>query len=149
MPTLDVINAENQLVTINTVPPVGLAVPANSLPVTSGADGPSTSTPLVGTVSTVGTVVLGPFIPQLSRQMWLTINPTVTATGSAQVLRSAAGGPNLAITQNGVVTASHVFTSSATIIANEPLPYSETDATAEYFVSVTLTSGTVAVRLAQ
>jgi hypothetical protein len=110
---------------------------------------PATSAPLTAIISDTAAHTLGPFAPQLARQIWLTLNATVAASGSAQLLRSTDGGATkLAPTANGAPLAQLEFTDALGVIVNEPvLP--ETDAAATYFVTITLTAGTVTVRVAQ
>jgi len=109
----------------------------------------ATSTPLTTTISDTATHMIGPFTPQLSRQIWLTLNATVAASGTAQLLRSNdAGTTKIGVTQGGGVAASFQFSAVTGAIFNEPI-LTETDATATYFLSITLTAGSVTVRMAQ
>ena len=109
----------------------------------------ATSTPVIATINTTGTSIVGPFSPQLSRAIRLTLNATVSASGSVQVLRSIDGGTTkLAITRDGGSAGSYTLSAVSGVIANEPLP-PETEAAATYYLSVTLTAGSVAVRMSQ
>jgi hypothetical protein len=111
---------------------------------------PATSSALAITINDTATHILGPFTPQLGRQMWLTLDATVAASGTAQLLRSTNGGTTqLPLTRNSTPIGNYAFGSEAGVIVNEPLPYAETDATATYYLTITLTAGTVTVRLAQ
>jgi hypothetical protein len=109
----------------------------------------ATSTPLTTTISDTAAHTLGPFAPQLSRHIWLTLNATAAATGTAQLLRSNdAGVTKIGITQGGGGIASFQFSAVTGAIVNEPI-LTETDATATYFLLITLTAGSVVVRVAQ
>lgn len=109
----------------------------------------ATSTPLTGTISDTSAHVLGPFTPQLGRAIVATLNATVTATGSAQLLRSTDGGATqLAVTRNSSVANAWNFTSVLGAIVNEAV-WEESDATASLYLALTLSAGTVSYRLAQ
>jgi hypothetical protein len=109
----------------------------------------ATSTPLTATINNTTAHVLGSFAPQLSRQIWLTLNATVAASGTAQLLRSNDGGTTkIGITLGGSVAASYQFSAVTGAIVNEAI-LTETDATATYYLAITLTAGTVTVRVAQ
>jgi hypothetical protein len=109
----------------------------------------ATSTPLTAAISDTATHALGPFTPQLSRQIWLTLNATAAASGTAQLLRSNDGGTTrIGITQSGNIAASYQFSGVTGAIVNEPI-LAETDATAVYFLMITLTAGSITVRIAQ
>lgn len=109
----------------------------------------ATAAALTATINDTAAHTLGPFTPQLSRQIWLTINATAAATGAAQLLRSNDGGTTkIGVTQNGGLAASYQFSAVTGAIVNEPV-LTETDATATYFLSISLTAGSVTVRMAQ
>jgi hypothetical protein len=109
----------------------------------------ATSTPLTATINDTSTHLLGPFTPQLGREIWLTLNATVSATGSAQVLRSTDGGASkVGLTAMGIAVGAYTFAAVTGAIANEIVSV-ETDAAAIYYLSITLPAGTVAVRVAQ
>ncbi len=109
----------------------------------------ATSAPVVATISDTAAHILGPFAPQLSREIWLTLNATTAASGSAQLLRSTdAGATKVGLTAGGLPIGAYAFSATTGAIVNEILTV-ETDATATYFLSMTLTGGAVAVRLAQ
>ena len=109
----------------------------------------ASATPLTATIGDTASHTLGPFTPQLSRQIWLTINATTAASGTAQLLRSNdAGTTRIGITQAGSVAGSFQFSAVSGAIVNEPI-LTETDATATYFLAITLTTGSVTVRIAQ
>lgn len=107
------------------------------------------STPLIATIADSVAHMLGPFTPQLAREIWLTINATTAATGTAQLLRSTDGGANkVGLTAGGMAIGTFAFTAATGAIVNE-IQSVETDAAASYYLSITLTAGAVAVRLAQ
>ena len=109
----------------------------------------ATSAPIVATVTDTALHTLGPLAPQLSREIWLTLNATAAASGIAQLLRSTdAGATKVGLTAGGQSIGSYAFSSATGAIVNEILTV-ETDAAATYFLSITLTAGTVAVRVAQ
>ena len=136
-PTLQVIDAKSQLQTINVVP--------DNWP---GWDA-ATSTPIIQIISDTSAHILGPFAPQLTRPIWITLNATASASGAAQILRSTdAGLTKLAITSKSVPIGNYAFGGDLGVIVNEPIII-ETDASATYYLSITLTAGTVSVRIAQ
>jgi hypothetical protein len=101
--------------------------------------GASGVTPLTGTAATTSTV--GPFTPMLGRAIVLTLSGTWA--GTAQLLRSTdAGTTKLPITIAGSAWGSY------TANCNEPVT-EETESGAVYYLSITLSSGTVTYRLAQ
>lgn len=109
----------------------------------------ATSTPLSGSVSDTTAHLLGPFVPQLARDIWLTLNATASASGTAQLLRSTDGGTTrVGLTAGGQPWASFPFSGAVGAIVNEQIA-SETDAAATYYLSITLTAGAVAWRIAQ
>lgn len=109
----------------------------------------ATSSPLTASINDTASHVIGPFAPQLSRQIWLTLNATAAASGSAQLLRSNDGGTTrIGVTQGGGIAASYQFTNVSGAIVNEPILI-ETDTTASYYLSIALTAGSVTVRMAQ
>jgi len=109
----------------------------------------ATSTPIVATINDTAAHTLGPFAPQLAREVWMTLNATVLASGTAQLLRSTDGGATkVGLTAGGQQIGFYAFSGVTGAIANE-IQTVETDAAATYFISITLTAGTVAVRLAQ
>jgi len=111
---------------------------AHPLP-TTAAVGAAISVPLAGTAAANTTV--GPFVPQLGRPIWVTLSGTWT--GSAQLLRSTNGGTTkLPLTVAGSVWGS--FSASA----NEPV-VEESDASATYYLAITIASGTLTYRVAQ
>jgi hypothetical protein len=109
----------------------------------------ATAAPLTAAIGDTAAHVLGPLLPQLNRPIWVTLNAMVQASGTAQLLRSTDGGTTrMAITRNSVVIGSFSFNAVAGAIVNEPVQI-ETDASATYYLAITLTSGTVSVRVAQ
>lgn len=111
--------------------------------------GTSTSTPLTGAVSDTADHVLGPFTPQLGREIWLTINALASTTGVIQLLRSTDGGTTkLGITAGGVPIGIYRPVGIIGVLVNEVIT-AETDATATYYLAVTLTGGSITARIAQ
>ena len=109
----------------------------------------ATSVALTATIGDTVAHLLGPLTPQLNRQIWVTLNATVQASGTAQLLRSTDGGTTrLAITRQGVAIGTFTFNSMTGAIVNEPVQ-TETDASATYYLAITLTAGAVSVRMAQ
>jgi hypothetical protein len=109
----------------------------------------ATSTPMTATIAGTSAYMLGPFAPQLAREIWLTLNATVTATGTAQFLRSTDGGATkVGLTAGGIAIGSYAFSAISGAIANEIIGV-ETAATATYYLAVTLTAGTVTCRIEQ
>ncbi len=105
--------------------------------------------PLTATISDTTAHLLGPYTPQLAREIWLTLNATTSATGTAQLLRSADGGATkVGLTAGGLAVGAYSFTAQTGAIVNEIVAV-ETDAAATYYLSITLTAGTVACRVAQ
>ena len=134
-------------VTVSSLP----ALPAgtNTIGAVTVSSLAATSTPVTATIADTTAHVLGPFAPQLARQIWLTLNATVAASGSAQLLRSTDGGTTkLAATSRTAPLAQLQFAAASGVLINEPV-LAETDAAATYYLSVTLTAGTVTVRVAQ
>jgi hypothetical protein len=111
--------------------------------------GAATSTPLTASISDTAAHVIGPFAPQLARRIWLTINAASAASGTAQLLRSNDGGTTrIGVTQGGSLAGSYKFSGVTGAIVNEAV-LTETDASATYYLAVTLSAGSVTVRLAQ
>ena len=111
--------------------------------------GAATSAALTAVIGDTAAHILGPFSPQLSRRIWLTVNATSAATGTAQLLRSNDGGTTrIGVTQSGSIAGSYRFSAVTGAIVNEPV-LTETDASATYYLTITLAAGSVAVRLAQ
>ena len=96
--------------------------------------------------------IIGPFTPHLARAMILTLNATVAASGSAQLLRSVDNGTTqLNLTKDGGIDGTWQFglgAPAAGVIVNEAVR-TETEAAATYFLSLVLTAGTVTLRLSQ
>ena len=79
----------------------------------------------------------------------MTLNATAAASGTAQLVRSNDGGTTrIGITQGSSVAASYQFSAVTGAIVNEPV-VTETDASATYFLTISLTAGNVTVRIAQ
>lgn len=110
--------------------------------------GAAGSTPLTGSVSDTSVHMFGPFTPQLARAIWLTLVGT-GAAGTAQLLRSTDGGTTKpGLTAGGVAWASYTFPATTGAIVNEQVVV-ESDAAATYYLSVTLTAGSLTYRIAQ
>ena len=108
------------------------------LPVTA-TFGAAASEPLAGSAS--ASAVVGPFLPELGRAIWLTLSGNWA--GSVTVKRSTdAGATRLPLTFGGLAWAS--FTGNA----NEPVA-EESVAGAAYYLDIALVSGTLAYEVAQ
>ena len=113
------------------------------------AAAPATSTPISTTINDTTAHMIGPFVPQLAREIWLTLNATVAATGTAQLLRSTDNGvTRLPITRGGAVTGEYAFGGLTGLVVNEPVVV-ETSAAATYYLTVTLSAGTLTVLIEQ
>lgn len=111
---------------------------ANPLPVTVAPPAPEESTPLEGSASSSDE--LGPFMPVAGRPIWVSLSGTWA--GTVTVLRSFDGGTTkLPLTAGGLPWAK--FTGNACE------PVAEGESGAEYYLDVTLTSGTLTYRLGQ
>lgn len=109
--------------------------PLPTMPVIAAA----ISVPLVG--STAATGRFGPFVPELGRDLWITVSGVWA--GTVRLLRSIDGGA----TKQGLTIAGDpwaVFTANA----NEAIG-GESDASATYYLDLVLTSGTLTYRVAQ
>lgn len=137
-------------VTVGLDPSQPLPAGSNVIGITKGfGDIAATSTPITATINDTAAHTVGPFTPQLSRPIWLTLNATVNASGTAQLLRSTDGGTTwLNVTRNGAQIGQFTFASQLGALVNESI-LTETDAAAIYQVQVQLSTGTVSVRLAQ
>ncbi|HWU02994.1 MAG TPA: hypothetical protein VN222_09680 [Novosphingobium sp.] len=132
-------NGRAQLVQASAPLPVSVGNFPNRLVTTSSLDVAATTTPLTGSASASATV--GPFSPQLSLPIWLTV--WGSWVGSVQVLRSHDGGTTrLPLTLAGTTWA--LYTGNC----NEQL-LNATDAAAVYYLQITLNSGSVNYRLSQ
>lgn len=100
---------------------------------------PTNSTPLTGTAS--ASTVVGPFTPQLARDIILTLSGTWT--GAVVVKRSVDGGTTkLPLTVGGSSWGSYAAN------CQEPV-WLETEAGATYYLDITIATGTLAYRMAQ
>lgn len=152
MPNITVLDGNGNPKIVNTLPAVGSGLSSASLPVTIASDDilmteiaaslsaiPASSTPLAGSTSATATV--GPFTPQLGRDIWITLSGTWS--GTAQVLRSIDGGTTkLPLTVGGQSWASY------TANAQEPFG-AENVSGATYYLAITITSGTINYRVSQ
>ncbi|WP_296680445.1 hypothetical protein [Novosphingobium sp.] len=113
---------------------------SNPLPVTlSATTGTATPSPLTGTSAVSG--VLGPYQPAVGKPVILVLSGTWT--GTVKVTRSTDGGTTKTpLTVAGTAWAQ--FTSSCCEAVWE-----ESDSNARLYLDVTLTSGTLAYRMAQ
>lgn len=113
-----------------------LASTAIPLPVTTS---PAAATALTG--STAASGMFGPFQPAAGRAIMLSLSGTWV--GTVKLVRSTDGGTTkLPLTINAAAWAS--FTTNCCEAVWE-----ESDSTARFYLDVTLTSGTLAYRLAQ
>jgi len=123
---------------------------ASPLPVASVTprDGAALSTPLTGSVSDVTAHLLGPFAPQIARDIWATLVGT-GASGTARLLRSTdGGGTTVGLTAGGDAWASWTFSGVTGPIVNEQVA-TETSASATYYLAVALTAGSITYRIEQ
>lgn len=124
---------------------------SSSRPLTGSAD--STGyTPTGGAKVTTGApnFLIGPFTPQLGREIWVTLSGA-GSSGTAQLLRSTDGGATkLGLTVAGQPWGSFPFAGITDLApaANE-IVTAETDASATYYLALTVTQGTVNYRVAQ
>lgn len=102
----------------------------------------SAVTPVTGDASfSAGTATIGPLIPLAGKEIWVTLSGTWV--GTAQVLRSTDGGTTkLPLTVAG--TAYGTFTGNA----NEQVAY-PSDTAGIYYLTATLSSGTLTYRVSQ
>lgn len=98
---------------------------------------PGTSTPVQGTAST--SAILGPFLPQLGREIVLTLSGTWV--GSVALTRSAHDGPQLPATLSGRAL---IWTSALNEIV-----WLETEAGVALYLDFVRTSGSLVYRIAQ
>ena len=119
-------------------PPIAVDA-SNPLPTTIRL-GATTSTALAGTASASG--VVGPFVPELDRAIWLSLSGTWT--GSVQLLRSTDNGATkLPLTYGDGTSRPAWSTALQSAVA------SETVAGASYWLGITLGSGGVVYRMEQ
>ncbi|NOW45604.1 hypothetical protein FHW96_001759 [Novosphingobium sp. SG751A] len=120
-------NADGTAATVNTAAPLPVTFPV------------TTTAPLTG--STSASVLLGPFTPVVGRSVILTLSGTWS--GSVQLLRSIDGGVNkLPLTMGGAPWA--LFT----VDCCEAV-WDESETTAQLYLQVTLSAGTLNYRMAQ
>jgi hypothetical protein len=111
---------------------------AHPLPTTSALP-PSTAAPLTGAAS--ASTIIGPFVPELGRPVWILLDGVWS--GTVQLRRSTDGGAtHAALTAAGGSWAR--FTANAC-----EAPVVETEAGASYLVDIALLSGTVRYRVSQ
>lgn len=109
---------------------------ASPLPVTFGA---ASTTPLTGNASV--SAIVGPYLPALGRAVMLVL--TGTWSGSVSVVRSVDGGATRQpLTVNGAAWGQ--FTGNVCEAVWE-----ESEAAAQLYLDIALTSGSVSYRLAQ
>ena len=120
---------------------------ATPLPVAAVTDLAATSTPLGDTVAAVGNTLIGPFAPQIGRDIWIMLVGT-GASGTAQLLRSTDGGATQwGLTAGGKPWAGWSFAEVSGVIANEAVVTASDAAT--YYLAIALTAGSVTYRLGQ
>lgn len=100
---------------------------------------PASSGPLIGTL--VNSAVVGPFLPELERPIWLTL--AGDWSGVVELLRSADGGATML-----PLTAGGARWGRFTCNANEAVA-DESEAGATYYLSAALSGGMLAYRVAQ
>lgn len=101
---------------------------------------PAISVPLTGTAN--GTSVSPAFVPQLGRDLYITLSGTWT--GTVQLMRSTDGGT----TKHPVTIAGGQDWGKYTVNCDEVVA-TPTDGASRYYLSFAITSGTVTYRLAQ
>lgn len=122
-------HTDGTAVTVDHTTPLPVATPANRA---------ATSTPLHG--STPSSALIGPFVPQIGREIILTLSGTFS--GSISLMRSTdAGTTKIAATLGG-----SALQWSAPI--NE-IVWIETETAATLYLQVALSSGTLSYRVAQ
>lgn len=108
----------------------------------------ATSTPLTGTITDTSAHLVGPFSPQLARDIILQCVGT-GASGTVQLLRSINGGATQwAVTAGGSVWALFPFANASGAIVNERV-WSESSAMASFYLAITLTAGSLSYTLHQ
>ncbi|HKX78534.1 MAG TPA: hypothetical protein VJM34_08445 [Novosphingobium sp.] len=113
--------------------------PNNPIPVVARRPPAATSPAVAG--ATAASTLIGPFTPELDRPIWVTLSGTWA--GSVEVQRSIDGGATrLPLTIAGQPWAR--FTGNAQEVVGE-----ESSGPATYYLNVTLSSGTLAYRIAQ
>lgn len=112
---------------------------ANPIPVAQ-SPAAARSAMLAGTAS--GSAVAGPFAPDLARSIWVTLSGSWS--GTVSLLRSVDGGATRLPLTYIDGTARAVWTAPVNAAVAE-----ESQAGATYYVSVALSSGTVAYRVTQ
>lgn len=109
----------------------------------------ATTAPLSGTIADTVPHLIGPFTPQVARDVCLTINATSAATGTVQLLRSIDGGATTpATTVGGTPWARYAFANALGAIVNEPV-WTETSGLATLYLAITLGGGSVTYSLHQ
>ncbi|MFZ2994708.1 hypothetical protein [Sphingobium sp.] len=117
-----------------------LVTQTSPLPIAVAALASAQSTPLSGSSATSSS--FGPFTPQLGRAIWLTLSGVWA--GTVQLLRSTNGG----VTRLPLTFADGSVKAIATTNINAPVA-EETVQGATYYLSATLSSGTLAYRVEQ
>lgn len=112
---------------------------ANPIPV---AASPTAARSIALTGSASGAALVGPFTPDLGRSIWVTLSGSWS--GSVSLLRSADGGATRVPLTYADGSAKGVWTAPV----NAPVA-EESQAGATYYLSVTLSSGTVTYRVTQ
>lgn len=108
----------------------------------------ATAAPLTATIADTQAHLVGPFAPQLAREIVLQLVGT-GASGTAQLLRSIDGGATAyGVTAGGALWASHAFANVTGAIVNEAV-WTESSALATFYLAITLTAGSVSFVLHQ
>jgi len=101
----------------------------------------ATSTPVMGTAAT--SAVVGPFTPQVGRDVFVQLSSSAAWVGSVQLMRSLDGGiTKCPVTLNG--NSWGLFTANAS-----EAPVTATSASETFYLSITLTSGSLNYRICQ
>ena len=112
--------------------------PAHPLPVAAPASRAAASTPLSGTAS--ASTVAGPFVPDLGREVVLTLSGSFS--GTVTLMRSVNGGASM-------LPATLAGRPLAWTAAINEIVWLETEAAATLYLQITLSTGTLAYRVAQ
>ena len=111
---------------------------------------PATTEALSGAIADTNLHLIGPFSPQLSRPICLTVNATTLTSGTVQLLRSIDGGATtLALTVFGDVYGKFgPYSNAMGALVNEAV-WTETSALATFYLAIALTAGSVTYNLHQ
>lgn len=134
--------------TLKTTSPLALPSGITAL---SGSISPTAVTGAAPSGTATGTApnfLIGPFTPQLNRQIWATLVVAAGTTGTVQILRSTdAGATMTALTKAPNVIGSFTLSGAAAgPLINEQI-LAESDAAASLWLSVSLTAGSLTYRI--